>query len=140
MAAHENITKFSELKIGSNKNFCLTFSAVFFFMGIYPLIHSAPLRMWGLAVSGAFLILAFTKPQLIRPFNYTWARIGMILGKIMVPLVMGILYFSVFFLTGVVMRLLKRDALQLNFGSSQKTYWLKRTDDCFPEESFENQF
>jgi len=140
MATHENFNEFQRVKLGSNKNFCLTFSSVFLIIGLYPFLRQDPLRLWPLIASGIFLILAFTKPQIIAPLNRIWAMIGLALGKIVTPVVMGCLYFSVFLFTGIILRILNKTPLNINFDSSLKTYWRKREDIFFHKETFEKQF
>lgn len=140
--AHENLRQFRKATISSDKSFCLIFSFFFVLIGLYPLLHSNPVRAWSFGISIVLFILAFIKPSIIQSLNRTWVGIGTILGKITTPIVMGILYFSIFSLIAIVAKTLRKDFLRLNLSTTSKseTYWITRKNETLPKRNFSTPF
>ena len=114
-----------KIKISSNKSFGIIFFIVFFLIGIYPLVNNDGLRIWSLVISLVFLILGLRNSRALTPFNILWFKFGLLLGKIVSPLIMGLVFFLVVTPTGIIMRLLGKDLLNLKKNNS-KTYWINR--------------
>jgi len=114
-----------KIKISSNKSFGIIFFIVFFLIGIYPLENNEGLRIWSLVVSLVFLILGLRNSRVLTPFNILWFKFGLFLGKIISPFVMSLVFFLVVTPTGIIMRLLGKDLLNLKKNNS-KTYWITR--------------
>ena len=108
-------------KIPSNKNFGITFSIFFLLIIIYIFINYEKLNLWLLSASAIFFILGITNSNLLLPVNKIWFKFGIFLGKIISPLIMGIIFFLVVTPIGLIMRLLGKDLLKLKF-SSDKSY------------------
>ena len=125
-----------EIKVGSNKSFGLVFFVVFLFISLYPLINNESIRFWSLIISLIFLILGILKSNLLTPFNKLWVKFGIFLGKIISPIIMGIIFFLVVTPIGLIMRLLGKDVLNLKY-SDYKSYWIKKTG---PKSKMKNQF
>ena len=83
----------NEIKISSNRNFGIVFFIVFLVIAIYPLINSSEIRLWSLILSLLFLLLGLIDSKILTPFNKLWFKFGIFLGKIISPLVMGIIFF-----------------------------------------------
>ena len=115
-----------EIKISSNKNFGLVFFIVFLLIAIYPLTYGGELRIWSLVISFIFLILGFTNSNILTPLNKIWFKFGIYLGKIVSPVIMGIIFFIVVTPIGLIMKILRKDLLNLKF-NSQKSYWVEKT-------------
>ena len=115
-----------EIKISSNKNFGFVFFTVFLLIAIYPLTHGEELRTWSLGISFIFLILGFTNSNILTPLNKIWFKFGIYLGKIVSPVIMGIIFFIVVTPIGLIMKILRKDLLNLKF-NSQKSYWVEKT-------------
>ena len=115
-----------EIKISSNKNFGLVFFIVFLLIAIYPLTYEGELRIWSLVISFIFLILGFTNSNILTPLNKIWFKFGIYLGKIVSPVIMGIIFFIVVTPIGLIMKILRKDLLNLKF-NSQKSYWVEKT-------------
>ena len=81
------------MKKTSEKSFGILFFIVFFLVAIWPLLNSDSIRLWSLAVSFAFLIIAFLKQELLKPLNNSWIKFGEMLGKIISPIVMALIFF-----------------------------------------------
>ena len=125
-----------DIKIGSNRSFGIVFFIVFLLIAIYPLINSGELRLWSLIISIFFLVLGLINSKILNPFNKFWFKFGIFLGKIISPLVMGIIFFLVVTPIGLIMRLLNKDLLKLKFNKTN-TYWIEKTE---PKSIMKNQF
>ena len=124
------------IKIGSNKSFGIVFFGVFFLIAIYPLINSGELRLWSLIISIIFLLLGLVNSKILNPLNKLWFKVGIFLGKIISPLVTGIIFFFVVTPIGILMRLLNKDLLNLKFNNNS-SYWIKKNG---PKSKMKNQF
>ena len=125
-----------EVKIGSNKSFGVVFFIVFLIIGTYPLLSDNEVRLWSLIISIIFLILGLLNSKLLTPLNKIWFKFGISLGKIVSPLVMGLIFFFVVTPIGILMRILKKDLLNLKF-NKKTTYWIEKID---PKSKMKNQF
>ena len=113
------------MKRSSEKSFGLLFSVVFLIVAIWPLQDLNPLRYWALTVSSIFLIIALLKQELLKPLNIVWIKFGEILGKIIAPTVMALIFFIVLTPLSLIVRLSGKDLLKLKFSKDQ-SYWIKR--------------
>ena len=125
-----------EIKISSNRSFGVVFFIVFLFIALYPLINNGEVRLWSLITSIIFLILGLLNSKFLNPFNKLWFKFGIILGKIISPLIMGIIFFLVVTPIGLIMRLLGKDVLKLRFNNN-KSYWIEKNDQ---DSKMKNQF
>ena len=125
-----------EVKLSSNRSFGVVFFIVFLLIGLYPLLKGNDLRIWSLIISFIFLALGFINSKILTPLNRLWFKFGLLLGKFISPLIMGIIFFFVVTPIGIIMRLLKKDLLNLK-KKDTKSYWIKR--DKF-ESDMKNQF
>ena len=124
------------IKLPSNRSFGFVFAALFFLIGIYPIIYSEELRIWSLIIATLFLFLGAINSKILNPLNFLWFKFGMYLGKIISPLIMGIIFFLVVTPIGLLMKIFKKDLLNLKYNSN-KTYWIKKTG---PKSKMKNQF
>ena len=115
------------IKRSSNKSFGIVFCIVFLLIGIWPILYNESYRFWALVISLVFLILGLTNSKLLTPFNILWFKLGILLGKIVSPVVMGIIFFFVVTPTAILMRLFKKDLLNLKYNDS-KSYWIKKDE------------
>lgn len=129
-----------EIKGSSDRSFGLVFTAVFAIVGLFPLLGDGQVRIWALAVAGLFLIIAFARPGLLAPLNLVWFRFGMLLGKIMTPIVMGLLYFVTITPIGLIMRATGKDPLRTRLEPEAETYWQKRDAESQPLNSMRDQY
>ena len=125
-----------EIKLGSNRSFGIVFFVVFLLIAIYPLLNHGDIRLWSLLLSLIFLILGLVNSNILTPLNKIWFRFGIFLGKIISPLIMGLIFFLVVTPIGLIMRTLKKDILALKYGE-QKSYWIEKTG---PKSKMKNQF
>ena len=125
-----------EIKIGSNRSFGVIFFVVFLLIALYPVINNGEIRIWSLITSIIFLILGLLNSKLLNPLNKIWFKFGIVLGKIISPLIMGIIFFLVVTPTGLIMRLLRKDILNLKYNQNS-SYWIEKKG---PKSKMKNQF
>ena len=116
----------SKIKISSNRSFGLVFFFVFFIVSFWPLINEGQIRIWSIAIAIVFLFLALMNSRLLTPLNRLWFKFGMLLGAIISPIVMGIVFFLVVTPIGFFMRIIGKDLLRIKYDKKSKSYWIKR--------------
>ena len=126
----------NDVKIGSNKSFGIVFFIVFLLISLYPLTNHENIRIWSLIISLIFLILGLLNSKILNPFNKLWFKFGMILGRIISPIIMIIIFFLVVTPIALIMKLLKKDLLNLKFNKTN-TYWIEKSG---PKSKMKNQF
>ena len=115
------------IKKSSNKNFGIVFFVFFVLIGFWPLLNDQSYRLWAIIISFIFLILGLINSKFLTPLNILWFKFGLFLGKIVSPIVMGIIFFVVVTPIGVLMRMMNKDLLNLKFNNN-KTYWIKKNE------------
>ena len=118
----------NKIKISSNRNFGLVFFAVFLIVGIWPLTSGESIRIWSTTISVIFLILGLLNSKLLTPLNKLWSKLGIILGIIISPIAMGVVFFLVVTPIGLVMRILGKDLINIRYNKKIKTYWIDRDE------------
>ena len=106
--------KENKIKIGSNRSFGIVFFIVFFIISLFPLLKGNDVRIWSLLVSLIFLVLGLINSNILSPLNKLWFKFGLLLGNFISPIVMGLVFFLVVTPTGLFMRLIGKDLLNLN--------------------------
>lgn len=138
--AHESLQRHEEIHGSSNRAFGLVFAAVFLIIGTYPLLFGGHVRVWSLAVCFAFAAAALALPGVLTPLNKAWTRLGLLLHRIVSPIVLGIMFFAVVTPMGIVMRLFGKDPLRLRFDAQTQTYWIERRPPGPKPDSLPDQF
>jgi hypothetical protein len=128
--------KKNNIKISSNKSFGIVFFLFFLIVSLYPLLKNQEIRYWSFFLSLLFLILGILNSKILTPLNKIWFKFGIFLGKIVSPLLMGAVFFFVVTPIGIIMKLLKRDLLNLRFNQNQ-SYWIDKNE---PKSKMKNQF
>ena len=116
----------NKIKISSNRNFGLVFFIIFVIVSLWPLTYEGPIRIWTVIISLVFLILGLMNSKLLTPLNKLWFKFGIILGAIVAPVVMGVVFFLVVTPIGLVMKIMGRDLLNKKYDKKKRTYWIKR--------------
>ena len=124
------------IKISSNRSFGIVFFIVFLLIAIYPLINQESIRYWSLYISVIFFILGIFNSRVLTPLNILWFKFGISLGKIVTPLIMVIVFFLVVTPIGLLMRIIKKDLINLKF-NKDKSYWIHKEG---PKSKMKNQF
>ena len=125
-----------DIKISSNRSFGIVFFVVFLLIALYPLTYGGEIRIWSLIISIIFLILGLLNSKILAPLNKIWFKFGILLGRIVSPLIMGIIFFLVVTPIGFIMRLLGKDVLNLKYNKN-KSYWIEKNG---PKSKMKNQF
>ena len=128
--------KKDKIKISSNKSFGLFFSLIFFIISIWPLINGNNIRIWPIPIAVIFLLLGVLNSKLLLPLNKSWFKFGLLLGSIVSPIIMGLIFFLIVTPTGLILKLFRKDVLNLKYNKS-KTYWLEKDKN---KSSMKNQF
>ena len=110
----------------SNRSFGILFFIVFLILSLWPLKSGNNLNLYFLITSGIFLILGSINSKLLTPLNKTWIKFGEILGLIIAPIVMSLVYFVILTPVSLIVRLFGKDLLGLKFIKENETYWIKR--------------
>ena len=125
-----------DIKISSNKRIGIVFFVVFLLIAIYPLTNGGDIRIWSGIISFIFLVLGLLNSSILTPLNKIWFKFGIILGKIISPVIMAIIFFLVVTPTGLIMRILRKDILNLKYNQN-KSYWIEKEG---PKSKMKNQF
>ena len=124
------------IKRSSNKNFGIVFFIVFILIAFWPLLNNETYRLWAIIIALIFLILGIIDSRLLTPLNILWFKFGLLLGKIISPIVMGIIFFFVVTPIAILMRILKKDLLNLKY-DNRNSYWIVKNE---PKSNMKNQF
>lgn len=126
--------------MGSDRSFGIVFCVVFAVIGLYPLLGGGDVRLWSLGLAAAFLLAALVRPGLLAPLNRWWLKFGLLLGRIVSPLAMGLVFFLVMTPTGLIMRMLGKDLLRLRLEPAAESYWIERSPPGPAPETMTHQF
>ena len=113
------------IKISSNKSFGIVFFIFFLIVSIYPLHNGDDLRILSLVIGVIFLVLGLLNSKILSPLNRLWFKLGLLLGSIVSPFIMGIIFFGVVTPIGLIMKIFKKDVLNLK-KNNNSTYWIKK--------------
>ena len=116
----------NSVKMGSNKSFGIVFFLFFLVVSIFPLFKDGNIRIWSLIIAIIFLILGMLDSKFLTPLNKIWFKFGILLGSLVSPIVMGIVFFAIVTPTSLIMRVLGKNLLNLKKGN-KKTYWIARS-------------
>ena len=125
-----------KIKVSSNKSFGIVFSIFFLFISIYLFLNEYPTYYWSLFVSFIFLVLGLMNSKILSPLNLLWFKFGILLGKIVSPVVMGIIFFLVVTPISILLKIFGKDVLNLKFNNN-KTYWIVKDG---PKSNMKKQF
>tara|TARA_B100000767_G_scaffold196820_1_gene183855 strand:- start:286 stop:666 length:381 start_codon:yes stop_codon:yes gene_type:complete len=110
----------------SNRSFGLLFFIVFLAISLWPLTKGEDIHFFLILISLVFLTLGLINSKILSPLNKVWIKFGEILGKIIAPIIMALVYFIVLTPIGLIVRIFGKDLLELKFFKKQETYWTKR--------------
>ena len=125
-----------DVKISSNRSFGIVFFIVFLIIALYPLTYNGEIRVWLAITALIFLLLGLLNSKILSPLNKLWFKFGIFLGKIISPLIMGIIFFIVVTPIGLIMRLFGKDVLNLKYNKN-RSYWIEKNG---PKSKMKNQF
>lgn len=125
--SHESYTRLESVQSGSNRSFGFVFASFFGIVGLLPLLTGSASKPWALIVAGIFLLVAIVHPRVLAPLNRLWFRFGLLLHKIVSPIMLAIMFFLVITPIGLLMRALGKDPLRLRLDKKATSYWIERT-------------
>ena len=128
--------KNNTVKLPSNRNFGIVFFIVFFIIAIWPLLNGHEIRFWSLIISIVFLLLGILNSKILTPLNKIWFKFGILLGSVIAPIIMSIIFFLVVTPTSLLMKLFGKDILAIKKNKS-KSYWIEKSG---PKSKMKNQF
>ena len=114
-----------KIKLPTNRNFGIVFFFVFLIISVFPLLNDDEIRYWSLFISLIFLLLGLINSRLLTPLNKAWARFGLMMGVIINPIIMSLIFFAVVTPTAYLLRLIGKDVLHLK-KNNDKSYWKKK--------------
>ena len=118
-------------KISSNRSFGILFGIIFAVIAFWPLKSLGEIRVWSLIVASIFLLLGLINSKLLYPLNFVWVKFGELIGKVVAPLVMALIFFIILTPIGLFLRLIGKDLLNIKLNQN-KTYWIKRDKEPGP--------
>jgi Saxitoxin biosynthesis operon protein SxtJ len=141
-AFHEDFAREQPVTGGSERSFGLVIAAFLAAIALRPLLHdvrAAP-SWWALVAAAAFLLIAFAAPAALRPLNRLWTRLGVLLSRLVTPIVLALLFYGVVTPVAAMMRLLGKDPLKLRPAPETDSYWIMRPPPGPPPSSMKQQF
>ena len=137
---HEDFSREEHVKAGSDRGFGQVFAGFFAILAALSWWNGHTTWHYTLPIAAAFLIVAYVYPKALGPLNRLWLKFGLLLYKVMNPLILGLLFFVTIMPIGLLMRAFGKDFLRLKLDRNAKTYWIERTPPGPPPQSMKNQF
>jgi hypothetical protein len=137
---HEDLGRRQEGEGSSDRAFGLVIGFFFLLVALSPLRTHHPVRLWALVLSGFFLLLGLVKPVWLGTLNRYWTKLGLLMGRIVGPVVTAVLFYAVVTPTALLFRLLGKDPLRLRLEPGARSYWIERTPPGPAPQTMTNQF
>jgi hypothetical protein len=135
---HERFSDEEAVKLPSERSFGFLFAAVFAIIALFPMVHGETLRAWALVIAALFLLIAIALPGILRPLNRLWMRFGLLLHRIVNPIVLGLMFCVVMVPVGFFIRLFGGRLLKTELKAD--SYWIERSPPGPDPETMRNQF
>ena len=132
-STHESFVREEAANPGSDRTFGLVMAGALAVLALLNGWHHGRLWPWEAAIAALFLLAALLRPALLNPLNRLWMKLGLVLHRVVNPIVMGLLFFGTIWPTGLVMRMRGRDLLRLKREPSSESYWIARSPGPAPE-------
>lgn len=126
-AFHDDFQRALPTATSSNRTFGLVFTLFFAALALWPLRAGGSARLWAAILAGGFLLPALFRPGMLAPLNRYWTRLGLLLGRVVHPVVIAILFYGAFTPIGILLRRFSRDPMRRHFDPEAATYWIPRT-------------
>lgn len=137
---HESFAREEDIQGSSDRSFGIVMAALFGLVGLFPLLHGNAVRWWSLGLAAAFLILALFWTRPLRPLNLAWLKFGLLLSRIISPIVLALLFYVTVTPIGLIMRAFGQDPLRLRRSAAGKSYWIVREPPGPAPDSMKQQF
>ena len=136
---HEDFARKQEGQGSSDRAFAFVFAVFFGLVALSPLRAHHPMRWWAVPIAGLFLLSGFETVWL-RPLNKYWTKLGLLMGRIVGPVITAVLFYAVVTPTGLLFRILGKDPLRLSHDPEARSYWIERQPPGPAPETMTNQF
>lgn len=140
LGAHEDFSRKQEIRGPTDRNFGVVFTLFLAGLGVWPLWRSGSLRVWALLLSALLLAVTLVRPAVLHPLNRLWTNFGLLLGRLVSPVVIALLFYLVVTPIGFLMRRLGKDPLRMRPDPALPSYWIERNPPGPAPESMRNQF
>lgn len=140
MATHETVVREEKVEPGSDRNFGLIVGGILVCVGIFQYINESGLYQWFLIPGSGLVVLGLIAPTSLHLLNVGWMKLGLLLGRVVTPVVMFIVYVTSIVPIGLILRLFGKDVLALRLRREEPSYWIERQPPGPPPESLDNQF
>jgi hypothetical protein len=137
---HEDFTREEEVHGSSDRSFGVVMGIFFALVGLFPLLHGGAVRWWALGLAAVFLTLGWFWTAPLRPFNRLWFRFGLLLSRIISPVVLALLFYVTVTPVGLLMRAFGKDPMRLRRNTATESYWIAREPPGPAPESMKHQF
>jgi hypothetical protein len=137
---HEDFSRADPVKAGSDRGFGLVFAGFFALVSGLSWWRGHAAWHWTLPLAAVFLVIAYTYPKVLAPLNLLWMKFGLLLHKIVTPVILGLLFFVTITPIGLLARACGKDFLRLRLDRGAKSYWIERAPPGPPPQSMKNQF
>jgi hypothetical protein len=140
MNTHEDLSRREEARGSSDRSFGLVFAGFFTLVGLLPLLRHHKLRPWALVVAGIFLVVAIARPSLLHIANRLWTQLGVLMSRVVNPIVMGLLFYGIVTPIAMLRRMSGRDDMKRHYDPNATSYWLERRPPGPTPDSMARQF
>ena len=124
---HEDFNRQHEVTSSSDRSFGFVIGTFLVLVAFGPIVRGHAVRLWPLAPAAVLVLVALARPVMLRPLNRLWTRFGLLLSRVMNPVVLGLMFFVVVTPLGWLMRLAGKDSLKLRRDPEARSYWIPRT-------------
>jgi len=136
----ENTERSETIEGSSDRVFGLVFAGAFSVLALWPMVHGGAIRLWAMLLAAVFLVLALAVPRALSRLNRLWMRLGLLMGRVVSPVAIGIVYYLTVVPTGLIMRALGKNPMRLGFDRELPSYWIKREPPGPDPKSMSDQF
>lgn len=138
---HEILGHEEEVERGTDRGFGIVMATVLVIVGLWPFVFGeGNVRVWALITAALLLVVAFAIPRILKPFNTAWLKFGLLLSRVVNPIVLGLMFYVVITPFALAVRLLGKDLLRLRRDPMAASYWINRDPPGPDRESMRNQF
>lgn len=137
---HESFDREEEVQGSSDRSFGIVMAAFFALVGLFPLLHGGHVRWWALGVAAAFVACALFWTVPLRPLNRLWIKFGLLLSRIISPVILALLFYVTFTPIGLLMRAFGKDPMRRRRNKSATSYWIPRDPPGPAPETMKQQF
>lgn len=138
--AHENLQRDQHIEGSSDRGFGLVFAGLFVVIACWPMFYGEAPRWWAFGIAAILAMIAALRPALLAGPNRLWTKLGVLLGNVVGPIAVGVLFYGVVAPLGVVMRLTGKDPLRVKLDARADSYWIPRKPPGPPPDSLTHQF